>query len=151
MGYEGCVGMMIMFILLIIFQNIHVASVPNLFPFKTIENVGVAMIQIYYNRFILIIIIIYVLNLAMFNAEGLAITKYLSALSRTTINVFRTAITCVVSLFIHWETFSWIELIGFVISTIGVFTYNFEPSVKSKDKNVENETNNSIQNVELNK
>jgi len=56
---------------------------------------------------------------------GLFITKYLSAITRTTLNVLRTSITWVISLIIGWEKFSFIQLYGFLIASFGVFWYSY--------------------------
>ncbi|KAJ2361481.1 hypothetical protein H4S01_005244 [Coemansia sp. RSA 2610] len=64
------------------------------------------------------------LSIAMFNYFGLSVTRYLSATSRATIDTCRTLFIWMTSLALSWETFSWIQVIGFVILVYGTFVYN---------------------------
>lgn len=64
------------------------------------------------------------LSIAMFNFFGLSVTRYLSATSRATIDTCRTLFIWISSLALGWETFSWIQVIGFVILVYGTFIYN---------------------------
>ncbi|KAJ2214315.1 hypothetical protein EV179_003095 [Coemansia sp. RSA 487] len=55
------------------------------------------------------------LSIALFNFFGLSVTRYLSATSRATIDTCRTLFIWMSSLALGWETFSWIQVIGFAV------------------------------------
>jgi len=65
-----------------------------------------------------------IVSIALFNATGVAITKYASAAQRSTIDTSRTLLIWMVSLYLKWETFLPWELCGFVLLVIGTFVYN---------------------------
>ena len=56
-----------------------------------------------------------VLSIAFFNFFGLSVTKYMSATHRMVLDSLRTIIIWVVGIFAFGETFSWLQLGGFVI------------------------------------
>ncbi|KAJ2380521.1 hypothetical protein GGI05_006281, partial [Coemansia sp. RSA 2603] len=64
------------------------------------------------------------LSIAFFNYFGLSVTRFLSATSRATIDTCRTLFIWMSSLALGWETFSWIQVIGFVVLVYGTFVYN---------------------------
>ncbi|KAJ2656791.1 hypothetical protein IW148_005481 [Coemansia sp. RSA 1199] len=64
------------------------------------------------------------ISIALFNYFGLSVTRYLSATSRATIDTCRTLFIWMSSLALGWETFSWIQVIGFAILVYGTFIYN---------------------------
>ncbi|KAJ2557521.1 hypothetical protein EV175_001297 [Coemansia sp. RSA 1933] len=64
------------------------------------------------------------LSIALFNFFGLSVTRYLSATSRATIDTCRTLFIWMSSLALGWETFSWIQVIGFAVLVYGTFVYN---------------------------
>jgi hypothetical protein len=72
-------------------------------------------------------------TIAFFNASGVAVTKYLSSIVRSILDVSRVAIVWGVGLFLplpsrkgkgHWETFDVLELFGFFVLVLGNFIYN---------------------------
>ncbi|KAJ1938322.1 hypothetical protein FBU59_004474, partial [Linderina macrospora] len=64
------------------------------------------------------------LSIAFFNFFGLSVTNYLSATSRATIDTCRTMFIWMFSLALGWESFSWIQVVGFVVLVYGTFVYN---------------------------
>ena len=72
----------------------------------------------------------YVLSIAFFNFSGLTISKYSSATSRTIVDTLRTVIVWTFFLVMPFvpedtkETFSWLQLLGFVILILGGLIYN---------------------------
>lgn len=59
-----------------------------------------------------------------FNAFGLAITRNLSATARSVIDTCRTLFIWIVSLGLGWESFKWLQLLGFAILVYGTFLFN---------------------------
>ncbi|KAJ2237756.1 hypothetical protein H4R99_000717 [Coemansia sp. RSA 1722] len=64
------------------------------------------------------------LSIAFFNYFGLSVTRYLSATSRATIDTCRTLFIWMSSLALGWESFNWIQVVGFVVLVYGTFVYN---------------------------
>ncbi|CAI2162448.1 12243_t:CDS:2 [Funneliformis geosporum] len=63
-------------------------------------------------------------SIAFFNFFGLSVTRRLSATARSTIDTSRIVLVWTVSLFLGWESFSWLQVIGFVVLVLGTFTFN---------------------------
>ncbi|CAG8592375.1 4856_t:CDS:2 [Ambispora gerdemannii] len=63
-------------------------------------------------------------SIAFFNFFGLSVTRSISATARSTIDTARNVFIWIVSLFLGWETFSWLQLIGFIILIWGTFLFN---------------------------
>jgi hypothetical protein len=62
--------------------------------------------------------------IAIFNFCGLNVTKYISAVARTTIDTCRTILIWGVSLGLGWETFLYVQIFGFMMLIYGTFVYN---------------------------
>jgi len=58
------------------------------------------------------------------NAFGVAITKYSSASTRMVIDSLRTMVIWGFSLAVKWESFCWVQLIGFALLLAGSMIYN---------------------------
>lgn len=63
-------------------------------------------------------------SIAFFNWSGVSVTQTASAVARSTIDVSRTALIWAVELMMMWNTFSWMELVGFVVLIAGTLMYN---------------------------
>ncbi|RIA94712.1 integral membrane protein [Glomus cerebriforme] len=63
-------------------------------------------------------------SIAFFNFFGLSVTRTLSATARSTIDTSRIVLVWLVSLFLGWESFSWLQVTGFVILVLGTFIFN---------------------------
>ncbi|KAI9843339.1 MAG: hypothetical protein M1837_006465 [Sclerophora amabilis] len=59
-----------------------------------------------------------------FNFFGLSVTRTVSATSRSTIDTCRTLFIWMVSLGLGWETFKWLQIIGFIVLVVGTFWFN---------------------------
>ncbi|KAI8991274.1 hypothetical protein BDF20DRAFT_843766 [Mycotypha africana] len=64
------------------------------------------------------------LMVAMFNFFGLAVSTTMGVPGRSMIDTLRTLLTWAIAIHYGWDTFSWIELIGFMILVLGVFLFN---------------------------
>lgn len=51
-------------------------------------------------------------------------TRTVSATSRSTIDTCRTLFIWMVSLFLGWETFKWLQVVGFGLLVYGTFLFN---------------------------
>ena len=59
-----------------------------------------------------------------FNFFGLSVTRSVSATARSTIDTCRTLFIWIVSLFLGWETFKWLQVLGFALLVYGTFLFN---------------------------
>lgn len=59
-----------------------------------------------------------------FNFFGLSVTRSVSATSRSTIDTCRTLFIWIVSLGLRWETFKWLQVIGFTVLVYFTFLFN---------------------------
>jgi hypothetical protein len=68
-----------------------------------------------------------------FNFFGLSVTRTVSATSRSTIDTCRTLFIWIVSLGLGWETFKWLQVLGFALLVYGTFLFNdlIRPPMKS--------------------
>ena len=58
------------------------------------------------------------------NFFGLSVTRSVSATARSTIDTCRTLFIWIVSLGLGWETFKWLQILGFVLLVYGTFLFN---------------------------
>ena len=80
--------------------------------------------QITHYRSIAITSILIMISIGGFNFFGLSVTRTVSATSRSTIDTCRTLFIWIVSLALHWETFKWLQIIGFILLVYGTFLFN---------------------------
>lgn len=73
---------------------------------------------------LLISSVVIMFMLATFNITGLAVTRLISATSRSTIDTSRTVGIWFISLMIGWETFKFSQLVGFSILVYGTLLFN---------------------------
>ena len=59
-----------------------------------------------------------------FNFFGISVTRSVSATSRSTIDTCRTLFIWIVSLALGWESFKWLQLLGFALLVYGTFVFN---------------------------
>lgn len=59
-----------------------------------------------------------------FNFFGLSVTRTVSATSRSTIDTCRTLFIWIVSLGLGWESFKWLQVVGFALLVYGTFLFN---------------------------
>ena len=94
------------------------------------ENALFAFRQIWYSWEIKLYLSMYILSIAFFNFSGLTISKNASATSRTIVDTLRTIVVWSFFLVMPFvpeetkETFSWLQLVGFLILILGGLIYN---------------------------
>ena len=59
-----------------------------------------------------------------FNFFGISVTRSVSATARSTIDTCRTLFIWLVSLGLGWETFKWLQVLGFVLLVYFTFLFN---------------------------
>lgn len=65
-----------------------------------------------------------VISIAFFNYAGISVTKEISATTRMVLDSVRTMVIWMVSLGIGWQSFKYLQLIGFVVLLFGMCLYN---------------------------
>ncbi|KAK4189570.1 hypothetical protein QBC35DRAFT_138031 [Podospora australis] len=68
--------------------------------------------------------ILIMISIGGFNFFGLSVTRSVSATSRSTIDTCRTLFIWIVSLGLGWETFKWLQVLGFVLLVYFTFLFN---------------------------
>ena len=79
---------------------------------------------VYGNNTLLVAVLLTGLCIAPFNYFGMRITQLSSALHRCTICTLRMVVVWVASLLLGWESFSWMQLAGYFVLTLGTFVFN---------------------------
>ena len=68
--------------------------------------------------------ILIMISIGGFNFFGLSVTRTVSATSRSTIDTCRTLFIWIVSLGLGWESFKWLQILGFALLVYGTFLFN---------------------------
>ena len=68
--------------------------------------------------------ILIMISIGGFNFFGLSVTRTVSATARSTIDTCRTLFIWIVSLGLGWETFKWLQILGFALLVYGTFLFN---------------------------
>lgn len=111
-GLEGAFGCCIGLVLLTILQPLGV------------ERTSEAMFMIQHSPMVQVCVVASMCSIALFNWSGVTVTQNSSATARSTIDVTRTVIIWVIELSMAWNYFSWMQLVGFFILTVGSLLYN---------------------------
>jgi len=111
-GLEGAFGCVIGVVLLSVCQPLG------------IESTSQAVYMLHNDVWIQIGCIASMFSIAFFNWSGVTVTSQASAVARSTIDVSRTTLIWLVELALAWNTFSWLQLCGFVVLVTGTLVYN---------------------------
>ncbi|KAF5019769.1 hypothetical protein F66182_8206 [Fusarium sp. NRRL 66182] len=76
------------------------------------------------NKRVLISSFLIMVSIGGFNFFGLSVTRSVSATSRSTIDTCRTLFIWIVSLGLGWETFKWLQIVGFALLVYFTFLFN---------------------------
>ncbi|KAF7589439.1 hypothetical protein BBP40_004276 [Aspergillus hancockii] len=80
--------------------------------------------QVINNRAVAISSLLIMISIGGFNFFGLSVTHTVSATSRSTIDTCRTLFIWLVSLALGWESFKWLQVVGFALLVYGTFLFN---------------------------
>ncbi|KIV89405.1 hypothetical protein PV10_08968 [Exophiala mesophila] len=89
--------------------------------------------QMLTNRVIGLTSIAIMFSIGGFNFFGLSVTRSISATSRSIIDTCRTLFIWLVSLGLGWESFKWLQVVGFALLVYGTFMFNdlVRPPIKA--------------------
>lgn len=118
-GWEGIFGITIMSLLCIIFFFSPGDRAGNKF-----ENINDAFLQIGNSWVIALALCGMICSIAFFNYSGVSVTKELSATTRMVLDSVRTLTIWIYGMLVGWETFKYLQVIGFVLLLSGTFIYN---------------------------
>lgn len=76
------------------------------------------------DRAIAVSSVLIMISIGGFNFFGLSVTRTVSATARSTIDTCRTLFIWIVSLGLGWETFKWLQIVGFALLVYGTFLFN---------------------------
>jgi drug/metabolite transporter (DMT)-like permease len=80
--------------------------------------------QVFQHRAIAASSLLTMVSIGGFNFFGLSVTRTVSATARSTIDTCRTLFIWVVSLGLGWETFKWLQVVGFGLLVYGTMLFN---------------------------
>lgn len=80
--------------------------------------------EVFHNRTIVVTSLLIMVSIGGFNFFGLSVTRSISATSRSIIDTCRTLFIWIVSLGLGWESFKWLQVVGFALLVYGTFTFN---------------------------
>lgn len=80
--------------------------------------------QVFEYKAVAITSILTMISIGGFNFFGISVTRSVSATARSTIDTCRTLFIWIVSLALGWETFKWLQIVGFALLVYGTFLFN---------------------------
>ncbi|GIZ39703.1 hypothetical protein CKM354_000307600 [Cercospora kikuchii] len=80
--------------------------------------------QMFHHKTIGITSLLIMISIGGFNFFGLSVTRVISATARSTIDTCRTLFIWMVSLGLGWETFKWLQVVGFALLVYGTAIFN---------------------------
>ena len=124
-GTEGATGLLVYLILL--FALYYVPCTPDKATsfciYGRMEDVPRAIMEMGSSLALTVAVLITITSLGSFNFFGVSLTKCASATHRGAVNAVRPFTVWIVCLLIQWEKFSYLQLIGYLISVYGMLLY----------------------------
>lgn len=120
-AWEGTFGTLITVVASLL---VYAIFVPKSSDTHSIFDLTEGVSQVVSNRALLTSSFLIMLALSTFNVTGLTVTRLISATSRSTIDTCRTIGIWAVSLLIGWETFKFLQLVGFAMLVFGTLLFN---------------------------
>ncbi|KAG0053098.1 hypothetical protein BGZ83_001690 [Gryganskiella cystojenkinii] len=118
-GYEGVFGTISVLVAMPLFHFTYGVSNPG----SSLDlRTGWEQIRTFPQIWIPAIIMLF--SISSFNFFGISVTKTVSATSRSTIDSCRTLFIWAISLYLGWEKFSSLQVVGFVMLVYGTFVFN---------------------------
>lgn len=123
-GWEGVFGFMTVTILLIPLYFCYIGEPVSSLPSGRLEDVLDAFAQIRHKPVILAALACTVCATAISSAAEAAIVKMASATTSQVLNCVRASTIWMVSLALRWQTFGWLQVVGFILIIFGTLIYN---------------------------
>ncbi|KAH7001802.1 hypothetical protein EDB80DRAFT_719167 [Ilyonectria destructans] len=129
-GWEGIFGFTVTLLAMVVLHlSIGITDAGRYGTFDMVEGWR----QITENKQVLMSSILIMISIGGFNFFGLSVTRSVSATSRSTIDTCRTLFIWIVSLGLGWESFKWLQILGFALLVYFTFVFNgiVQPPLKS--------------------
>mmetsp|Transcript_6838 Transcript_6838/g.11540 ORF Transcript_6838/g.11540 Transcript_6838/m.11540 type:complete len:329 (-) Transcript_6838:131-1117(-) len=121
-GVEGFWGCLEYAFLLLILQNIKCSG--SMCPYGVVEDTSAVFEEMGDHPELIWYSLLIIVSICLFNATGVAITKYASASQRATIDSCRTLCIWIVAIIQGTETFNIPEFLAFIVLVVGTLVYN---------------------------
>lgn len=122
--FEGFYGVVILLTIMIILNFIIGAIVPRKKFADSPFNLAESFSQLFGSREILVSSVFIMVSIASFNFCGISLTHELSATARSTIDTCRTLSVWLLAIFMGWESFHFLQFVGFVVLVFGTLCFN---------------------------
>ncbi|KAH8909709.1 hypothetical protein BR93DRAFT_909187 [Coniochaeta sp. PMI_546] len=120
-GWEGLFGFVVTVLGMIVLHfAVGRTEAGRYGPFDMVEGWR----QVTHNRAVALSSLAIMVSIGGFNFFGLSVTRTVSATSRSTIDTCRTLFIWIVSLGLGWETFKWLQVVGFALLVYFTFLFN---------------------------
>lgn len=122
--YEGFYGAAIILMVMIVMNFVEGFRLP---PSDFVDlpfNLNEGLSQMWHSTPVLVGSVLTMLSIACFNYFGLSLTFHLSATARSTIDSCRTLLVWVLAMAMGWESFSFLQFIGFSLLMFGTLCFN---------------------------
>ena len=128
-GWEGFYGIMAMTFVILPLNIIDTGSCrwsnsPT--PPWTVDDAMDGLIQITNNKILVASLCFSVVLDVLYFYAATSVTNEFSATTRMVLESFRALLVWVVSLYLGWESFKYLQLIGFSITTFAIFSYSWK-------------------------
>ena len=120
-GWEGVWGFTVLGLLLVPFYYFSY-SFSSLHPSR-FENAIDAALQTTSSWGIGIVAALLILTMALYNFCGVSVTKEMSATTRMVLDSVRTVFVWAFSLIVNWETFQYLQPVGYSLLVMGILVY----------------------------
>ncbi len=119
-GYEGVSGTTLTFSAMVLLHLFFGIRQPG-----SIYDMVTSFHQMFYsNPQVLFSSFLIMTSIACFNFFGISLTHHLSATSRSTIDTCRTLLVWIISMSLGWESFKFLQLVGFSLLVFGTLVFN---------------------------
>ncbi|GAB1320422.1 hypothetical protein MFIFM68171_10632 [Madurella fahalii] len=120
-GWEGIFGFSVTLLgMIVLHLAIGTTDAGRYGPFDMVEGWR----QFWEHQAVFVSSILIMISIGGFNFFGLSVTRSVSATSRSTIDTCRTLFIWIVSLGLGWETFKWLQVLGFALLVYFTFLFN---------------------------
>jgi len=129
-AWEGTFGLLVTLLLQLILHFTVGTSKSGKYGYFDAEE---GYREVFNNRIIAVTSVLIMVSIGGFNFFGLSVTRSISATSRSIIDTCRTLFIWIVSLGLGWESFKWLQVVGFALLVYGTFTFNdlIRPPIKA--------------------
>lgn len=129
-GWEGIFGFSVTFVGMLIMYAVVGSTAAGKHGYFDMKE---GLHQMVSNRAVAVSSILIMISIGGFNFFGLSVTRTVSATSRSTIDTCRTLFIWIVSLGLGWESFKWLQVVGFGLLVYGTFLFNdiIQPPLKA--------------------